>query len=526
MTSNLVISIDSSTTACKAIAWDRTGRVVAQGRASYPMLEPDPTWHEQDAEQWWAGTCAAIKEVVSQVDAARVAALGITHQRESFVPVDSQGCPMRNAILWLDERSRAQVAFLKQRFGADWLHRLTGKPPSMTQSLPKIVWLIQHEPQVTARAHKFLDAAAFLVYRLVGEFRTSLASADPMGLIDMQAHTWASELIRELGLRVEQFPDLVPPGSVIGQLTPAAAGATGLPTGLPVIAGAGDGQCSGLGANAIGGGRAYLNLGTAVVSGAFSEDYLTDPAFRTLYAPLAGTYILETVLRGGVFTVGWFVDKFASDLRNSWLPLSPEEMLEAAAARVPPGCLGLILVPYWNNVMSPYWDPAASGITIGWTGAHGREHFYRAILEGIAFEERLVGDAVMAAMGQPFSEYVIMGGGSRSKLWCQIVADVTGVPVVLSTTAEATCLGAGILAAVASGWYPDARSAAGAMSGVAGRFEPNPETQAVYQRLYDEVYRPLFPTLQPLIDRLTHITHAEQAAGPDRGGHPLETQVG
>ena len=155
--------------------------------------------------------------------------------------------------------------------------------------------------------------------------------------------------------------------------------------------------------------------------------------------------------------------------------------------------------------MTPYWDTAASGITVGWTGAHGREHFYRAILEGIAFEQRLIGDAMMAAIGRPFGEYVVMGGGSRSRLWCQIVADVTGVPVVRSTTSEATCLGAGILAAAAAGWYPDAISAADAMTGTAERFAAAPGTQAVYDRLYREVYQPLFPTLQPLLHRLADL---------------------
>lgn len=507
MTNALIVGIDSSTTACKAIAWDRDGQAVAEGRASYPLLQPEPTWYEQNAQQWWAGFCTATKELASQIDMSHVEALGITHQRESFVPVDKAGRPIRNAILWLDERSRAQVAFLEQTMGGDRVHRISGKPPSMTPSLPKIIWLIQHEPDVVSRTHKFLDAHAFLVHRLTGGFRTSLACADPMGLVDMQAYTWSNELIEELNLRVDQFPELVPPGTVIGHVSDAAAAETGLPAGLPVVAGAGDGQCAGLGANATGGGRAYLNMGTAVVSGAISVDYLTDRAFRTLYAPLPEAYFLETVLRGGVFTVGWFVEKFASDLRDAWLPLSPEEMLEAAAAKVPPGSLGLMLVPYWNNVMNPYWDPAASGITIGWTGAHGREHFYRAILEGIAFEQRLVGDAVMDAMGQRFTEYVVMGGGSRSKLWCQIVADVTGVPIVRSTTTEATCLGAGILAAAAAGWYSDAKSAAEAMTGTAERFTPDPETQAIYEPLYEEVYKPLFPTLQSLVDRLTELTH-------------------
>jgi xylulokinase len=142
---------------------------------------------------------------------------------------------------------------------------------------------------------------------------------------------------------------------------------------------------------------------------------------------------------------------------------------------------------------------------IGWTGAHGREHFYRAIMEGIAFEQKLAGDGVMKALGQRFSEYIAMGGGSRSKLWCQIVADVTGVPVVRSTTSEATCLGAGMLAAVAAGWYPSVLEAANAMSGTGDRFTPRPELQAFYERLYREIYQKIFPTIQPLVDHLAEL---------------------
>jgi xylulokinase len=508
MTKSYVIGIDSSTTACKAIAWDYHGKAVAEGRAAYPLLQPHPTWYEQNAEQWWTGTCSALKDLFTKIDVARVDALGITPQRESFVPVDAQGRPIRNGILWLDERSRTQVDFLIKTFGRDQLHQITGKPPSMTPSLPKIVWLIQNEPEIIPRTVKFLDVHAFLIRRLIGEFRTSLACADPMGLVDMRAHVWATDIMRELGLREDQFADLVPPGAMIGHVSQEASKESGLPTGLPIIAGAGDGQCAGLGANAIGGGRAYLNLGTAVVSGAFSADYVADRAFRTLYAPLPGNFFLETVLRGGVFTIGWFVEKFASDLRGNALSLSPEELLEMAASKVPPGSLGLMLVPYWNNVMNPYWDPSASGIMIGWTGAHGREHFYRAVMEGIAFEQRLAGDGVMAALGQPFSEYVAMGGGSRSSLWCQIVADVTGVPVLRSTTTEATCLGAGILAAAAAGWYPSITSAADALTGTAERFSPRPDMQAFYDQLFREVYQPLFPTVQKLVDRFTELTHS------------------
>ena len=296
------------------------------------------------------------------------------------------------------------------------------------------------------------------------------------------------------------------------QVTLAAAQATGLPAGLPVVAGAGDGQCAGLGANAIVPGRAYLNLGTAVASGVISAGYRCDRAFRTLIAPIPGHYYAEHILRGGVFTIAWFVEKFAADLRGlsatAHQPQRAEEVLEAAAAQLPPGAGGLMLVPYWNNVMNPYWDPSATGIVIGWTGSHGRAHFYRAILEGIAYEQRLVGDAMMAALGAPFTEYVVMGGGSHSDLWRQIIADVTGVPVVRSTSAEATCLGAGILAATAAGWYADVSVAAAAMTGVAGRCAPQPATQAIYDRLYREVYQGLFPVVQPAVDRLTALTAA------------------
>jgi xylulokinase len=328
-----------------------------------------------------------------------------------------------------------------------------------------------------------------------------------MGLVDLINRRWAGDLIEALGLRVDQFPNLYESGAVIGHITAEAARATGLPHELSVITGAGDGHCAGLGANATLPGRAYLNLGTAIASGVISADYPCDRAFRTLIAPLPGYYVAEHILRGGIYTIGWFIDKFAADLRDTWLPLSPEEVLEAAAAKLPPGAGGLMLVPYWNNVMNPYWDPAASGIVIGWTGIHGREHLYRAILEGIAYEQRLVGDAMMAAVGQRFSEYVTMGGGSRSRLWCQIVADVTGIPVLRSTTTEATCLGAGILAAAAVNWYPDIRTSADAMTATAERFTPNPDAQARYDQLYRQVYQPLFPAVQPLIDRLTELSH-------------------
>lgn len=518
----LVISMDSSTTACKAIAWDAQGNAVAEGRASYPLKQPRPGFHEQSAEAWWEGACTALRACTAQIDTAALDGMALTHQRESFVVLDGEGAPLRDAILWSDERSAQQVAWLERSFGREELHRLTGKPPSMTASIAKIVWLLEHEAGLMARAATVVDVAGFLSRRLTGRRATSLASADPMGLVDMAQRTWAGDLLQSLGLRAELLSELVEPGALMGTVTAGAAQATGLPAGLPLFAGAGDGQCAGLGANSTQPQRAYMNLGTAVASGAWVPGYVTDRAFRTLYAPVGGGYYVEHVLRGGIYTLAWFSEKFAPELRSTLLGAAPEVVLEAAAARVPPGSCGLVAVPYWNNVMSPYWDPRASGITVGWTGVHGREHFYRALLEGIAFEQRLVGDAMMAATGVHYDEYVTMGGGSRSALLCSIHASITGIPVVRSTTAEATCLGAGILAATGAGWYPDAGAAAAAMTQTAERFAPIAHEQAFYERLFTQVYRPLFPALQTVLNQLSELAREAEAAP---GAAPVPVQV-
>jgi len=506
MATPLIIGIDSSTTACKAIAWDREGNAVFEGRSAYTLNQPRPKWYEQDAEDWWRGTSEAVRVLLDGIDVTRVEALCITHQRESFVPVDAHDRLLRKAILWLDERSHDQVQELGRLVGADRFHQITGKPLTTNPSIAKIAWCVRHEPDIVAQTHKFLDVHAYLVHQLTGAYRSSWASADPMGLMDMRTHEWSAELVQPLGLCVEQFPELCQPGSVIGHVSQSAARTTGLPAGLPVVAGAGDGQCAGLGVNATGGGRVSLNLGTAVVSGTMSREYVVDRSFRTLHAPVEGFYFLETVIQGGAFTVNWFMEQFGCTCADEHGTLCAEEALEVQAAPIPPGSQGLMLVPYWNHAMTPYWDPAASGIIIGWTGIHGRAHLLRAIFEGIAYEQRLVGAAMMKAVDEPFTEYVVLGGGSRSDLWCQILADVTGVPVTRSVTAEATCLGAGILAAAAVGWYPDPVSAARAMTATGHRFLPDPANLAVYGRLFNEVYESLFPTLQPLIHRLTALS--------------------
>jgi sugar (pentulose or hexulose) kinase len=498
---DLVLAVDCSTTASKAIAWDRAGRAVGETRAPLEEIRPRPNESEQVAEGWWDATSQVLRDLVEEVGADRVAGVCITHQRESYAPVDEDNQSLRNAILWDDGRAGAQLEELGETFGHDDLHRRTGRGPSLTQAFPKLLWLVQHERETAERAFRFMDAHGYLVQRLTGEWTTSLASADSFGLTDVEQDAWAEDLITGIGLRAEQFCATVAPGTVIGEVTAGAAEACGVPQGTPVVAGLGDGQAACLGAGVTSLDRASINLGTAVTGGPVSPTYVFDESCRTMYAGAPGTFLLEECLRGGMATMTWFL----RELGDTFETKADVDAYEKAAREVPAGSDGLVLVPYWNGVMSPYWNGAATGAIVGWHWGHGREQLFRAVEEGIAYEFRLAMEGVEKATGTAIEEYVILGGGSNSDLWCQIMADVLGAPVVRAHTVEATNLGAGILGAYGVGWYDSVEEAAAAMTDVAERFEPDTATAKVYDRLFEEVYRPLYPALQGPLDRLAAI---------------------
>ncbi|MEW5871319.1 MAG: FGGY family carbohydrate kinase [Chloroflexota bacterium] len=516
MSQDLVIGLDCSTSASKAIIWDGQGKLIAEGRCGLPLLRPNASWHEQPADAWWQSTCEALRQAVAQVNPERLAAICIAHQRETFVTVDQQGYPLRNAILWMDERSRPYLNRLAERYGAENFRDITGKPLSGNLVVGKIAWLQEHEPYVMKAACKFMDVQGYLVRHLTGNSYTGWGSADPMGLFDMRTNQWSEELLAGIHLSPDHFAEAFPPGTILGAVTAEAAKACLLPEGIPVVAGLGDGQSAGLGTNITRPGECYLSLGTSVVSGSFSAEYLTDWAFRTMYGGIPHTYIFETVLLGGAYTVQWFLDNFAEiDQRTGGQNMAMEDAVEAAARKVPAGAQGLLLVPYWNSALNPYWDAAASGAIIGWRGIHQRQHLYRAILEGIAFEQRLHTHGVEQALGRSIDRYVAVGGGARSDLWCQIIADIIGKPVYRAHSHEASALGAGILAAAAIGIHPSIRTAAQAMVHIDPvTFTPDLEKHRLYSQLYEEVYVHLFPALQTYMARLTEITAGDEQTHP------------
>lgn len=509
MTTDLVIGIDSSTTATKAIAWTARGEAVAEGRSPVPLSNPKPGYFEQDAADWWGSTVNALRSVVQKVDPERVAGVAISNQRETFGVFDRTGRALRPGMVWLDERARPQVESFTSAFGAERIHAISGKPRDVTPCLYRFLWLKENEPEIFGATAKIAEVHSYLAYRLTGEWRTSTASADPMGVLDMAAMDWSTEILDAVGLHRDQFASLVRPGTVLGTVSAAAAAETGLKAGTPIVAAGGDGQCAGTGTATLGGGRAYVNLGTAVVSGSYGEPYRHDPAFRTMTAIAEEGYIYEACLRTGTFLVEWMVRTlFGVDPRQE---AGVFAALEREAAGVPIGSGGLVTVPYWSGVMTPYWNTSARGVLAGLSASHGRGHVYRSLLEGIALEQSLVSDRIAAASGEPINHYVAIGGGAASNLWCQILADASGRPVLRSATVEASSLGAAVAAARGAGWYGSVAEAAKQMSGEAvAIFEPDPARRARYQDLL-AIYADLWPTIERWNDRLVRFADSEPA---------------
>ncbi len=499
MSADLVIGVDCSTTACKAVVWDRHGKAIATGRRTYGLSHVHSGWVEQNAEDWWTATSGAISEATAQVGGSRIAALAITHQRETFVCLDNKGEAIRPGITWMDIRATDEV----DEFGSEAVHRITGKPPNPTPAWYKLLWLKKHEPETIKRTAHVVDVAGYLIQKLTGEWLTSWACADPLGLVDLRSFDYDEGLLDTADLSRSKVSKLLPPGAVAGPIITAMADALGLPKGLPIVVGAGDGQSAGLGCNITRPGRAYLNIGTGTVSGVYADTFSHGMAYRTMGGPMPGTYIYETFIGGGTQNIVWFVEQMSDiDVRRLRSGESREQILEAMAARIPEGAENLLCLPYWTGAMTPYWDGHARGAFVGLSGLHGKAHMYRAILESLALEERLLVGGVEVAMGRAIDEIVLLGGGARSPLWCQIIANVLGRDVKLAREQESTALGAGIHAAVAAELYPDLRTAADAMTGVEKTFTPDETSHARYADIF-EAYRSIYPGLKATFRLMT-----------------------
>ena len=509
-----LLAIDVGTQSVRALLFDAGGRLIASGRISItPYVSPRPGWAEQEPEVWWS----AIGEACSRLwadpaaDPAEVAGVGLTTQRGTVVVADRDGRPIRPAIVWLDARRTDGLAPI----GLPWslVFRATGVTDTVArfQADCEAGWLMTREPEAWGRIERYGLLSAWITNRLVGRWVDSTAAQVGYVPFDFRRSRWARRWDwkwQACPVRREWLPELEPPGTVLGELTPAAAAHLGLPAGVRLVAAAGDKQCEALGSGAIAPQLAGLSFGTTATIGTTHRRYLEAiPVVPPYPAAIPGAWFVELQVMRGFWMVEWFKREFGADevARAGALDVPPEALFDDLLAASPPGAMGLVLQPYWLPGVR-YPGPEAKGAVLGFGDVHGRAHLYRAILEGLAYGLREGAERSVRRSGVPVRELRVAGGGSQSRAAVQLFADVFGLPAVRPHTHEAAGLGAAIDVALGVGIHRDAETAVGEMVHLGDRFEPSPATSRMYDDLYGSVYLRMYERLQPLYREIRRIT--------------------
>lgn len=491
-----VLGLDVSTTATKAVLLDSGGAVHAASCPEYPYASPHPLWREQDPERWWDGTITAIRAALagSGVDGDEVEAVGLAGQMHGLVALDRHDDVLRPAILWNDQRTEAECDEIRDTIGRDRLIAITGNDALTGFTAPKLVWVRHHEPDVWSRIAHVLLPKDLVRLRLTGDHAVDRADGAGTLLFDLAARDWSPEVVAALDIDPAWLPTTYEGPAVTGAISVAAAAATGLRAGTPVVAGGGDQAAAAVGVGAVEPGVVSLSLGTSGVVFSATDGPLIDPLGR-LHAfchAVPDRWHVMGVMLSAAGSLRWFRDALAPGVA---FPALVEE-----ANGVPPGCDGVLFLPYLSGERTPYPDPRARGAFVGLASHHGRPQMTRAVLEGVAFGLKdsleLMRDVGVAG----FDEIRATGGGSKSALWRQILADVLEAPVVTTTTSEGAAHGAAMLAATGAGWFASVEDACRVLVTLGERVESSPSD--VYRERYGQ-YRSLYPALAPTFHSLS-----------------------
>lgn len=489
--STYILALDVGTSSVKASLVSPELKVAAEAAESYPTYTPAPHCVEQNARDWWRASVSAVRKLFAiRPDCAKdVCAIGIGAHMLGLLPVDAQGEPLTPSMIHSDNRALDEAVEVEERIGLDRIYRLTGNALTAAAPLCKAMWLRRKHPEIYARTARFLQAKDYLNFRLTGNLDTTdYSDASHAMLIDIRKKVYLTEAFQELGLDADRFPALHASTEVIGSLTAEAATQLGLKQGVPVVAGGGDGPCANVGAGIARTGDVYCCLGTTGwIACNMDEPYLDEQRRVFNILSLDGNHscvfgTVESVCR----SVDWAQKIYA-----------PEgiDAMNALAAEVPAGSDGLIFLPYLQGERSPIFDPLARGVFFGIGPNHDRRHFARAVFEGVSYA--LAGNLDIMRERVPVEEMRIIGGGAKSKLWRQILADAGRVRVrgIDTSAAAATSLGAAAAAAVGVGVFHSLDEAVGRV-GMTDTTEPDPANEAVYAERM-RLYQMLYPLLKP-----------------------------
>jgi len=493
----LLLGIDLSTTGAKALLIDTHGRVVSSATTSLNISTPHPLWSEQDPREWWTATTNSIRQALATANASGddVSAIGLTGQMHGLVLLDAEGEVLRPAILWNDQRCGAECDEIRARISRAELVQITGNDALTGFTAPKILWVETHESEIYRRTRHVLLPKDYIRHKLTGALAMDKADGSGTMLFDLRNRTWSSQILNTLNISPDWLPQTFEGHETTGEVTREAAAQTGLSQGTPVVAGGGDQSAQALGTGVVRPGMIAVTLGTSGVVFAATESPLIEPEGR-LHAfchAVAGRWHLMGVMLSAAGSLQWYRDKLACD--RSFAELVDE------AGEVPAGSEGLIFLPYLSGERTPHPDPLARGAWIGLTTRHGQAHLTRSILEGVAFGIKdmfcLMRDAGLGSV----EEVRVSGGGAKSLLWRQILADTLDADLVTVNTTEGAAYGAALLAGVGAGVWSNVDQACAQTISTCDHVTPNKEAVAIYTSLYEQ-YRNLYPILKPTFHSL------------------------
>ena len=507
MADRYLLGIDVGTSGSKALLIDDAGTVVAEATTEYPMATPRPLWAEQDPTDWWRATVTSIRQVLRKIDPADIAGIGLTGQMHGLVLLDRRGEVLRPCIMWNDQRTGAQCRAITEQVGAGRLLDLIGNPVLPGFTAPKIIWVRENEPDVYRQIAHVLLPKDYLRYRLTGAFQTEVSDASGTALLDVRRRAWSTELLSALDLPSAWLPDCHESVMVSAQISREAAAETGLRAGTPVVGGGGDQAAQAVGSGIVQEGLVSATLGTSGVVFASSDQYRREPngLLHAFCHAVPNRWHLMGVMLSAAGSFRWLRDAIAEAdvLAARQAGVDVYERLTAQAEAAPAGSEGLIFLPYLSGERTPHPDPEARGVYFGLTLRHGKPHLIRSVLEGVAFGLR---DSLelMRSLGLRIEQVRASGGGARSPLWRQILADVFQTEIVLVNVTEGAAYGAALLAGVGAEVFRDVTEACGQTIQVTESIEPGPNRTAYAE--YYELFRALYPALAPFFKQVSEIT--------------------